>query len=44
VKVRLKGVDTADSEGVAAELTPANVVVTPRTTRHSSNKLSVGKR
>jgi hypothetical protein len=34
----------AESEGDVTELTPMNVLVTPKTTRHSSKKMAVGKR
>jgi hypothetical protein len=36
--------DAAESEGDATELTPMNVVLTPKTSRPSSKKLAVGKR
>jgi hypothetical protein len=36
--------DAAGSEGDATELTPMNVLVTPRTSRHSSKNMAVGKR
>jgi hypothetical protein len=36
--------DAAEPEGDAAKLTPMNVLVTPKTTRHRSKKMDVGKR